>query len=146
MKFLGHRVHQQFIVFPLGLLATAVVFDILALTRGTPFWFQISFWMIAAGIIGALAATVFAAVDWLAIPANTSAKRIALWHGLGNVLVTLLFIVSWVLRKPSPGNPGQLCLLLSFAAVALGANLNAPSLLSERSVASRSASESNRAA
>ena len=33
-KFLGHPIHQMLIVFPLGLLATAVIFDIIALAKG----------------------------------------------------------------------------------------------------------------
>jgi uncharacterized membrane protein len=35
-KALGHPIHQVLIVFPLGLLATAVVFDILRLITATP--------------------------------------------------------------------------------------------------------------
>jgi uncharacterized membrane protein len=163
MKLLGHPVHQQLVVFPLGLLTTAVAFDVCALITGNPFWFQTSFWMIAAGIIGGLAAAVFGALDWVGIPANTRAKRIGLWHGAGNVLVTLFFIVSWELRKPAPGCPGHLALGLSFAAVVLafvcgwlggelvgrlgvgvdkGANLNAPNSLSGRPAAARSESGS----
>ena len=36
-KLLGHPIHQMLIVFPLGLLAMAVVFDLLAigLSQGT---------------------------------------------------------------------------------------------------------------
>ena len=34
-KFLGHAVHPILIVFPLGLLATAVVFDIIYLIWGS---------------------------------------------------------------------------------------------------------------
>lgn len=30
-KAAGHAIHQQLVVFPLGLLATAVVFDVLRL-------------------------------------------------------------------------------------------------------------------
>ena len=30
-KFLGHPLHQQLIVFPLGLLGTAVIFDIISI-------------------------------------------------------------------------------------------------------------------
>ena len=32
-------------MFPLGLLATAVIFDIVGLSSGNAFWFQVSFWM-----------------------------------------------------------------------------------------------------
>lgn len=149
-KLLGHPIHPMLIVFPLGLLATAVAFDIVGLSKGDSSWFGISFWMIAAGIIGGLLAAVFGLVDWWAIPSGTRAKAIGLWHGAGNVLVVLLFIVSWFLRRPDPANPGTTAFALSFIAVALalvagwlggdlvdrlgvgvdrGAHLNAPSSL-----------------
>lgn len=88
-KLLGHPIHPMLIVFPLGLLATAVAFDIVGLSKGDSSWFGISFWMIAAGIIGGLLAAVFGLVDWWAIPSGTRAKAIGLWHGAGNVLVVL---------------------------------------------------------
>src|SRR5438067_9987124 len=67
-KLLGHPIHPMLIVFPLGLLATAVAFDIVALSTSDGSWFRISFWMIAAGIIGGLLSAVFGLVDWIAIP------------------------------------------------------------------------------
>src|SRR6185437_13725752 len=75
-KLLGHPIHPMLIVFPLGLFATAVVFDIVGLISNDSSWFRISFWMIAAGIIGGLCAAVFGLVDWFAIPSGTRAKRI----------------------------------------------------------------------
>jgi uncharacterized membrane protein len=107
------------IVFPLGLLATAVAFDIVGLSNGDSSWFAISFWMIAAGIIGGLLAAIFGLIDWWAIPSGTRAKAIGLWHGLGNVIVVLLFIVSWFMRKPMPTAPRTGAFVLSFIAVAL---------------------------
>jgi uncharacterized membrane protein len=155
-KLLGHPIHPMLIVFPLGLLATAVAFDIVALASGDPSWFGISFWMIAAGIIGGLLAAVFGLIDWWAIPSGTRAKAIGLWHGVGNVVVVLLYIVSWFMRKPDPTAPRTSALVLSFIAVALalvtgwlggelvdrlgvgvdrGAHLDAPSSLSGRPAA-----------
>jgi uncharacterized membrane protein len=117
-KLLGHPVHPMLIVFPLGLLATAVALDIVALAQNDPSWFRISFWMIAAGIIGGQLSAVFGLVDWLAIPGGTWAKRIGLWHGGGNVVVTVLFIISWFLRRPAPERPTSRAFVLSFIAVA----------------------------
>src|ERR1041384_8445750 len=84
-----------------------------------PFWFQVSVWMIAAGIIGGLLAAVFGLIDWLAIPANTRAKSVGLWHGGLNVLVVVLFIGSFLVRRPDPANPSGLGLALSFVAVVI---------------------------
>jgi len=152
-KFLGHPIHPMLIVFPLGLLATAVAFDIVALAQNNQAWQRISFWMIAAGIVGGLLAAIFGLVDWLAIPSGTRAKRIGLWHGAVNVVVVLLFIGSWLLRRGTGELPNTTALALSFVAIVLalvagwlggelvdrlgvgidnGAHLNSPSSLSSR--------------
>ena len=107
------------IVFPLGLLATAVAFDIVGLSTRDASWFDISFWMIAAGIIGGLLSAVFGLVDWWAIPSGTRAKAIGFWHGAGNVVVVLLFIASWFLVGRFPKVRVSSALSRSFIAVTL---------------------------
>jgi uncharacterized membrane protein len=74
-KIMGHPIHPILIPFPLGLLSTSVVFDVVYLITGNGKWSEISFWMIAAGVIGGLAAAVFGLIDWLAIPSGTRPKR-----------------------------------------------------------------------
>ena len=104
-KLAGHPVHQMLIVFPLGLLATAVVFDVISLVTGTPVWARTAFYMIGAGVVTGLAAAIPGTVDWLAIPRGTRAKRIGLIHGVGNVIVVALFALSWYLRRDQPADP-----------------------------------------
>ncbi len=98
IKLLGHPVHPMLIVFPLGLLATAVIFDILYEITGNRDLSTFSFWAIVAGVIGGLAAAIFGFVDWLAVPVDTRAKRIGLMHGGGNLVVVILFILSLAAR------------------------------------------------
>jgi uncharacterized membrane protein len=152
-KLFGHPIHQMLIVFPLGLLATSFIFDIVHLVTGSGRWADISFWMIASGIIGGLVSAVFGLVDWLAIPRDTRAKRIGAFHGIGNVVVVALFAVSWLLRYDQPTAPEAAAIVLSALAVALalvtawlggelvdrlaigvdqGAHADAPSSLSKR--------------
>ena len=121
-RILGHGAHPFLIVFPLGLLSTAVAFDIFHLITGSEGASILAFWLIAAGIIGGLAAAVPGLVDWVAIvPENTRAKSVGLLHGIGNVIVLVLFAISWFLRQDSQpgfnmaGNPGTFALLCSFA-------------------------------
>ena len=97
-RFLGHSVHQMLVVFPLGLLATAVVFDIIYLLGGSPTMAAVSYWMIASGLVGGLVAAPFGLADWLEIPAGTRAKRIGAMHGGGNVVVLALFATSILMR------------------------------------------------
>jgi uncharacterized membrane protein len=120
-KLFGHPIHQQLIVFPLGLLVTSVVFDVIHLITDNPLWAVVAFWMIVAGVAGGLAAAPFGTWDWIGIPNNTRAKRIGLLHGVGNVIVILLFAASLMLRKDNTAAPEGFAILLSVVGVAIGA-------------------------
>ena len=151
-KAAGHAVHPMLIVFPLGLLATATIFDGIRAGTRNPRWAEVGHYMIGAGVVSGLAAAVPGTVDFLAIPERTRAKRIGLVHGIGNVIVTGLFAASWFNRKNNPGNPSAAAVGLSLAGTALalvtgwlggelverlsvgvddGAHLNAPSSLTQ---------------
>jgi uncharacterized membrane protein len=106
-ELLGHSVHQMLIVFPLGLLATSVVFDLVAAGTGNQAVAIAAFWMLSAGILGALAAAPFGLIDWLHIPRGTRARRIGAVHGGGNLIVTLLFVASWFLRDLGAAAPAS---------------------------------------
>lgn len=105
VKLAGHPLHQMLVAFPLGLLATAVVFDVLFLVTDNVLWTQAAYYMIGAGLITGVAAAVPGLLDWLAIPRGTRAKRIGLIHGVGNVVVIALFALSWYMRVENPGAP-----------------------------------------
>ena len=115
----GHPVHQMLIVFPLGLLATGVVFDIIHLASGTLGFSVVAYWLILSGIIGGLLAAPFGLIDWLAIPSGTRAKRIGALHGLGNSVVLVLFVVSELLRYAAPANAPAIAYVCSFVGAAL---------------------------
>jgi uncharacterized membrane protein len=118
-KIFGHPVHPVLVVFPFGLLTTAVIFDILHAATHNPEWSGAAFYMIAAGIIGGLAAAVFGLIDWMALAPDTRAKRVGSLHGLGNLVVVLLFAGSLWLRLPDPTLPSGAALTLSFLGVLL---------------------------
>ena len=76
VKLAGHSLHQMLVAFPLGLLATAVVFDIIYLITDRAIWTQAAFFMIGAGTLMGLAAAVPGWLDWAAIPVGTRARRV----------------------------------------------------------------------
>ncbi|MBX3161782.1 MAG: DUF2231 domain-containing protein [Deltaproteobacteria bacterium] len=155
-RILGHSIHQMLIVFPLGLLATSLVFDFISAGTGSARVADISFWMIASGIIGGLAAALFGLIDWLGIPDGTRAKRIGALHGIGNVVVVGLFVISLLIRYYGGATPpAAIAIVLSGVGVALalvtgwlggelvdrlavgvdeGAHADAPSSLSRRPI------------
>src|SRR5436305_15108480 len=77
-RLLGHPIHPMLIVFPLGLLTVAAIFDIIYVSTHNGHWADLSYWMIASGIIGGLIAAVFGVVDWFGIPESTRARCIGL--------------------------------------------------------------------
>ena len=153
-RLLGHPIHPMLIVFPLGLLTVAAIFDVISVCTHNGQWSNLSYWMIASGVIGGLIAAMFGIIDWFGIPEGTRAKYIGLIHGLSNVVVVILFIVSWFMRRTNPAAPGMTAMVLGWIGILIalfgswlggelvyrlnvgvdrGANLDAPNSLSGRS-------------
>jgi uncharacterized membrane protein len=153
IKILGHPVHPMLVMFPLGLFVTAVIFDILYLMGGNPVLPSISYYLIAAGLITGAIAAVFGFIDWLGLPYNSRAWNLGLIHGIGNIFILGLFLLSWLWRGRDL-LPNAAIITISLVAFALalvtawlggelvyrlgvgvdrGAHLNAPSSLTNRS-------------
>lgn len=153
VKVAGHPLHQMLIAFPLGLLTTAVIFDVIFLVTNDSRWTLAAYYMIGAGVVGGLVAAVPGALDWYAVPRRTRAKRIGLIHGIGNVVVVALFALSFLLRREQPATPPTEAIVAGLIGVGLalitawlggelvarlavgvddGAHLDAPSSLSTR--------------
>jgi uncharacterized membrane protein len=149
-KLFGHPIHQMLIVFPLGLLATAAIFDVIHMVTDASEWAIASFYLLGAGVVGGLLAAVFGLIDFLAIPTGTRARRIGVIHGAGNVIVVGLFAVSFYMRLGTSAYPPRMAMGLAIFATLLalvtgwlggelvnrlavgvddGAHLNAPSSL-----------------
>ena len=164
-KVAGHPIHPMLVTFPIGLLVTAVIFDIIHLVSGGPRWVEVSWYMIGAGVIGGAAAAIPGWIDWFAIPRGTRAKRIGLIHGIGNAAVLVLFAVSWLLRQDAPGSPPIEAMVVGFVGVGImavtgwlggelvdrlgvgvhdGAHLDAPSSLDGQPATSRSQENAGR--
>jgi uncharacterized membrane protein len=165
-KLFGHPVHPMLVVLPLGLFIGAVIVDTIDLYTGSSALAQVSFFNIMVGILGGLLAALFGFLDWRLVPLHTRAKQIGAWHGIGNVVVVLMFGVSWWLRRENINYEATpLALAFSYGAILLGvltawlggelvyrlnvgvdngANLDAPSSLSDKPAASKPATSSTR--
>src|SRR5678816_2449478 len=106
-RALGHSIHPMLVVFPLGLLTTAVVFDAIHLATGNDTFSQDGFWNIPAGAAGAVLAAVFGVADWTAIPGGTRARTVGLRHGALNGIALVLFLIAWLVRLDRPGDEEQ---------------------------------------
>jgi uncharacterized membrane protein len=149
-KLFGHPIHQMLVVFPLGLLATAAIFDVIHMVTDDSGWAIASFYLLGAGVIGGLLAAVFGLIDFVAIPKRTRARRVGVIHGVGNVVVVGLFFMSFYMRLGTSAYPPRMAMGLAIFAALLslvtgwlggelvdrlavgiddGAHLNAPSSL-----------------
>jgi uncharacterized membrane protein len=96
----GHPFHPILVTVPIGAWIASLVFDIAShvvddpvfLTRGAT-------WLIAVGVLGALAAAVFGFLDLLAIPRGTPAFRVGLLHMSLNLAVTVAFAANFLWRQ-----------------------------------------------
>ncbi|RPF36930.1 DUF2231 domain-containing protein [Streptomyces sp. TLI_185] len=120
----GHPFHPILVTVPIGAWVCSLVFDIASKIVDRPgFLTHGSAWLIAIGVLGALAAASVGLLDLFAIPTGTPAFRTALVHMALNLAVTAAYAAGFAWRQgdgyaggQSVGN-GQLTL----SAVALAA-------------------------
>jgi uncharacterized membrane protein len=119
-KLVGHAIHPMLIVFPLGLLGMAAIFDLIYTFTGNSGFPAAVYYMIPAGIVTGLLAAGFGTIDWLAFPDRTRARGVGMWHGIGNVVVVVLFALRWWMRGSDPAHlPTTTAVLLSVIGVLL---------------------------
>lgn len=120
VKLLGHPVHALLTDFPAALFGATVLFDVIGLISGDRQFATVSWWALSAGLLFGLAAALFGLIDWLGIRSGTRAKRIGMLHGLGNLVVVILFAASWLLRLDAAGYaPSGVAVLLGIVAIAI---------------------------
>ena len=98
----GRSVKSLFNGTPLGAWTLAILFDLIYLFgQRSPMARSAAEILIAVGVVAALAAAVTGYTDW----GDTvdRERRIGLSHGLLNLIATILYAISLVLRLTSPG-------------------------------------------
>ncbi|HRN28593.1 MAG TPA: DUF2231 domain-containing protein [Terrimesophilobacter sp.] len=116
----GHPFHPILVTVPIGAWVASVIFDLAGLFSAEGSAFAIgATWLIAVGLIGALAAAVFGFLDLAIIESGTVAKRIGLTHMTINLAVVVLFVISFAVRLGAgAGEPSVMGLVVSIIALA----------------------------
>ena len=83
----GHPFHPFVVPLPIGAFVSSLIFDVLTRTRadGLPYLVDGAFWLIGVGLIGALIAAMFGALDLLTIRRRTPPFATAVAHLTLNV-------------------------------------------------------------
>jgi uncharacterized membrane protein len=118
----GHPFHPILVTVPIGSWVASLVFDIAShVVSGPGFLTRGSMWLIAIGVIGALAAATVGFLDLFGIPPATAAFRTALTHMSLNLLVTGAYVGNFFWRHAAgtTGRVGAGMLALSAVSLAL---------------------------
>ena len=105
VKLAGHPLHPMLIVFPLGLLGTAVIFDIVYLISDYTRWAVAAYYMIGAGIVGGLAAALFGwilARDGAGVAALQLLLSVTDSPGIAMLILILFFFLLGTFLEPVP--------------------------------------------
>jgi uncharacterized membrane protein len=125
----GHPFHPMLVTVPIGAWVCSLVFDIASHVVESPdFLSRGSTWLIAIGVVGALAAASVGFLDLTAIPTGNRAFRTGLVHMTLNLVVTAAFVGNFLWRRADHGQPavapGPLLLsVLSLVALAVSGYL-----------------------
>jgi uncharacterized membrane protein len=105
----SHPIHPMLVPIPIGAFFVALVGDILHTARPEdPFWYDLSFTCIGIGLVFALTAAVFGAIDYLGVRMGGQAFRLATLHAILNVSMAILYAFSFLLRRHNAAmEPGR---------------------------------------
>ncbi len=95
----GHPFHPILVTVPIGAWVAALVFDIGSQIIGEPHVLAVgALWLIAIGVLGAVAAAMIGFMDFFAIPSGTPAFRTGLLHMGLNLAVTAAYVGNFAWR------------------------------------------------
>jgi uncharacterized membrane protein len=85
-------------MFPLGLFAMAVFFDLGNLLGGPDILGELAYWNVVAGLVGGVLAALAGAIDLMFVRNGTRAKRTGVLLALVNMGVLIVFAVMLMVR------------------------------------------------
>jgi uncharacterized membrane protein/nitrite reductase/ring-hydroxylating ferredoxin subunit len=98
----GHPIHPILVSFPIALLTSAFLLDLLAFFTGKTSYDQAAVYATTGGLIAGVAAAIPGIIDYYyTVPPESSAKKRATKHGLVNSTAVLIFTMTLLLRLKS---------------------------------------------
>lgn len=95
----GHPFHPILVTIPIGAWVSSLIFDVAShVVAGPGFLTRASEWLIAIGVLGAVAAATVGLLDLMGIPTGTAAFRTALVHMSLNLTVTAAYLINFFWR------------------------------------------------
>lgn len=117
----GHPVHPILVTIPIGAWTSSIVLDLVAMTSDDPGGLaEASAWLIGIGLVGAVLAAVWGAIDLSTLPRRTPVRKVGVTHALLNSAALVVFLVSLLLRRGDGfDDVGVVPFVLSLVGIAL---------------------------
>lgn len=123
--WLGHSLHPVLTDVPVGAWTAACVLDVLEAATGRQEFGPGADAAVGIGLVGAVGSAVTGLTDWS--DTDGRARKVGVVHGLLNITATILYIISWVMRRRGERGTGRnlawLGYALSSSAAYLGGSL-----------------------
>lgn len=97
-RIAGHPIHSMLVHFPSALFPMSLLFDVLSLFLQDSCLCCAAFYCLAAGVIMAIIAACFGAIDYARVPAEHPAWNKASLHALLNITWIILFSIVFGLK------------------------------------------------
>jgi uncharacterized membrane protein len=97
-RFMDSPLHPMLVHLPVALWPLSLISDIAFFATDDAFFPRASYYLIGAGILGALLAALAGIAELVDVPKHTQARRVGLTHGALNILIASLYILSFLGR------------------------------------------------
>ena len=119
-SFLGHSLHAVLVDVVIGAATAAVLLDVLRVFFGVDGLETAAMWVLGLAWLSALGAILSGLTDYKDTAPSSDERDVASLHGLINILATIVFTVSLVLRWGGSHDAGWWTLLLGYLVVSVG--------------------------
>ena len=120
-RIAGHPIHPMLIPIPIGLFVATLVCDVAYQATANVFWYDVAWWTMAGGVLGALVAAVPGLIDYMGVARHSRGRATALAHMVINLTVVAAYLANLWLRNDHGalfGAPWALAFGLEIVAVA----------------------------
>jgi uncharacterized membrane protein len=121
--FKGHPIHPMLVTIPIGLWVTSLVCDIIYATTRTVFWYDMAWWSMAFGLVGALMAAIPGLIDYnTTIRKSERAYPTARLHMIINLSVVAAFAINlWLRADYNAAGGTMMAVAIGLSVLTLGA-------------------------
>lgn len=117
----GHPIHPILVGFPIAFFIGVLLFDILGYANDRASFLTTAYYLTIAGIVSALITAVPGVIDYFfTVPPKSSGKKRASIHGIINVTVVVIFVITLVCRQKADASPALILVLETIGVIGLG--------------------------